>query len=178
MTDPDPFAWVRGATVLHQQQHGCTAFTYRDDLLPGVLAAAVAPRRAVEVGTALGYLTLWLATATPLTLVDTIELDLLHVELARRNFATAGVAERITSHAGPAQTVLEDLPGGYDIAVFDGFRPDPAILGQLEARLRPGGLLLMANMSHPGTDPVRAALADPSRWIGDVRGDLAVAVRR
>lgn len=37
----DRFADVQAATRVHQGEHGCTAFTYGDGLLPAVLAAAL-----------------------------------------------------------------------------------------------------------------------------------------
>lgn len=173
----DRFVAVQAATRVHQREHGCTAFTYGDGLLPGVLAAALAPARVVEVGTALGYLTLWLADATPATRVDTIETDPDHVRLAENTFQTHGVADRVIVHPGRAQDVLPGFAvGGYDLAVFDGFTPDPAILDQLHGLLRPGGLLLMANIGHPGTAPVRYTLTATDGWLATIEGDLAVAV--
>ncbi len=173
----DRFADVQAATRTHQREHGCTAFTYGDGLLPAVLAAALAPARVLEIGTALGYLTLWLAAATPTTRIDTIEADPVHVRLAQEILRAHDVADRVTVHEGLAQDLLPGLEvAGYDLAVFDGFTPTAAVLELLHTRLRPGATLLMANMRHPGTGPVRTALTGSGRWLGTIEGDLAVAV--
>lgn len=173
----DRFADVQTAARTHKSEHGCTAFTYGGGLLPAVLAAALAPVRVLEVGTALGYLTLWLAAATPTTRIDTIEADPEHVLLAREVLRAHDVADRVAVHVGLAQDLLPGLDlAGYDLAVFDGFTPTPAVLELLHTRLRPGATLLMANMRHPGTGPVRAALTGSGRWLGTIEGDLAVAV--
>src|SRR5271155_1365891 len=72
-----------------------------------LLALAQGSRRILEVGTLGGYSSLWLARALPFDgRLVTPELQPHHAEVARRNFARAGLAERIELHVGPALDTL------------------------------------------------------------------------
>src|ERR1700748_1672725 len=51
---PDPFAEVRTQTLLHRAQHGGDAYLFEDGAILGVVAAAVAAKRVLELGCALG----------------------------------------------------------------------------------------------------------------------------
>jgi predicted O-methyltransferase YrrM len=112
----DPFAEVRTQTLRHRAQHGCGTYPFEDGAILGVIAAAVAPKRVLELGCALGYTALWFAHGAKEAKVDTIELDAEHVRLARENFSAFGVAGRITVHQGDFTSVLPKLAGGYDLA--------------------------------------------------------------
>ena len=85
----DPFADVRKATDQHRARHRCHAYPYRHGALLGTLAAAVQARRILELGTALGYTALSFAHGAASSMVDTIERDPEHVELAPRHCSTA-----------------------------------------------------------------------------------------
>jgi len=174
----DPFEALQEATRQHRARHGCGAYTYDDGSLPGVLAAAVGARRIVEVGTALGYTACWLASAHDTTAVDTIESDPEHVELARTEIARYGLDDRVSVHHGDAESVLADLDeSAYDVAFFDGFAPTLAVVGLLRSRLRPGGLLIAANLTLGGAGAVRTELADVSLWRTHSFGETALAVK-
>jgi hypothetical protein len=87
-------------------------------------------------------------------------------KLAHTNFAAAGVAKRITVHEGEFAKVVKTLKGPYDVALFDGGTPVPAVHEILRKLLRPRGLLITANLNHGGTaDNVLAALLDAKRWL-------------
>src|SRR5215470_15849056 len=133
---PDPFGEVRAQTLLHRAQHGCGAYPFEDGAILGVIAAAVAAKRVLELGCALGYTALWFAHGAKDAKVDTIELDVEHVRLARENFSAFGVADRITVHQGEFTGVLPKLAGGYDLALFDGFSPTPDYLSALQKLIR------------------------------------------
>ena len=174
----DPFEALPETTRQHRSRHGCGAYTYDDGSLPGVLAAAVGAQRVVEVGTALGYTACWLASAHDTTTVDTIENDPDHVDLARAEIARYGLGDRVSVHYGEAESVLAGLDEAvYDVAFFDGFAPTVAVLGLLRSRLRPGGLLIAANLTLGGAGAVRAQLADASRWRTHSFGETALAVK-
>jgi predicted O-methyltransferase YrrM len=177
----DPFAHVREATNQHRAHHRCHAYPYRHGALLGVLAAAAHARRILELGTALGYTSLSFAHGAAGSMVDSIERDPKHVELARKNIATAGFADRIFVHEGDFAAVLPTLDPGYDVAFFDGHTPVPALHLTLGKLLRTGGLLITANLNHGGTaDRVAAALFDGKFWrsaLVDDDGETAVSVK-
>src|SRR5262245_19972796 len=108
-TANDPFRTVREGTLTHLRRHGCGCYPFFDGSLLGVLAAATQARRILELGTALGYTSLWFAQGAPQATIDTIDFDAEHVRLARENFKAAGVGERINAHHGDFVTVLPTL---------------------------------------------------------------------
>ena len=174
----DLYQDVQEATRRHRQHHGCGAYTYSDGSLPGVIAAAMDARRIVEVGTALGYTALWLAHHHRDTEVDTIESDPDHVQLARQQIDSHGRSRSITVHAGRAEQILTSLPlGQYDMAFFDGFSPTADLIHQLRELLRPGGVLLSANLTLGGAQEALSRLADPTQWLTHSFGETALAVK-
>jgi len=106
---PDPFAEVRTQTLRHRAQHGCGAYPFEDGAILGVIAAAVAAKRVLELGCALGYTALWFAHGAKDATIDTIEFDPVHARLARENFAALGVANRVSVHQGDFAEVLPGL---------------------------------------------------------------------
>jgi predicted O-methyltransferase YrrM len=177
----DPFAEIRKSTVEHRARHGCGTYSYKHGPLLGVLAAAVQARRILELGTALGYTALSFAHGAPNSVVDTIERDSQHVQLAREKIAAAGFDHRITVHEGDFATVLPTLDPGYDVAFFDGHTPVPALHVALRKLLRTGGVLITANLNHGGTaDAVAKALLDDKSWrsaLVDDDGETAISVK-
>ncbi len=177
----DRFAKIRSATVAHRARHGCGAYPYDNGPLLAALAAATGARRVLELGTALGYTALSLASGAPDATVDTIERDPEHVQLARDHIAVAGFDHRIVVHEGDFASVLPTLDPGYDIAFFDGFTPQPGLHRTLRGLLRTGGTLITANLNHAGTaDAVRKALFDGKGWrsaLLDHAGETAISVK-
>lgn len=177
----DPFADIRKATDRHRERHACSAYPYAHGPLLGVLAAAVQARRILELGTALGYTALSFAHGAENSIVDTLERDAEHVQLARENIAVAGYDHRITVHEGDFATLLPTLDAGYDVAFFDGHTPVPALHTALRKLLRTGGLLITANLNHGGTaDAVAKALFEGKSWrsaLVDNDGETAISVK-
>jgi predicted O-methyltransferase YrrM len=139
----DRYEQVRVESDEHRERHRCTVYPTASGPLLGVLAAATAARRVLELGTGLGYSALWLADAG--AHVDTIEHDEQHAELSRAN--AAGVGADVTVHVGLGRELLPTLAPGYDLVFNDGepveFETD---LDEFERLLRPGGLLVSANL--------------------------------
>jgi predicted O-methyltransferase YrrM len=139
----DRYEHVRDESERHREEHGrgCTVYPTASGPLLGVLAAATGAKRVLELGTGLGYSTLWLASAG--AHVDTVEQDELHAALAERNLE--GTNAEV--HIGTGADVLPALEPGYDLIFSDGepveFETD---LDQFERLLRPGGLLVSANL--------------------------------
>src|SRR5262245_59551086 len=181
MSRDDPFAHIRQATLKHRSKHGCGAWPYDNGPLLGTLAAAAGAKRILELGCALGYTALSFAYGAPKAKVDTIERDSEHVRLARDNIAAAHLDKQITLHEGDFASVLSRLDPGYDVAFFDGHTPVPALHKALHGLLRPGGILITANLNHGGTaNAVRDALFDGQTWrsaLIDQDGETAISVK-
>jgi predicted O-methyltransferase YrrM len=161
----DPFAAVREATLAHRAAHGCGAYPYDNGALLGTLAAAANARRVIELGTALGYTALWFAKGAPQAVIDTIERDFEHVQLARAQVEAHGMAGHIVVHEGDFASVLRTFDPGYDVAFFDGFTPARPLLKELRRLLRARGLLISANLTHNGADAYLTALQDKKSWL-------------
>ena len=108
-------------------------------------ALAAGRRRIVEVGTAYGYSTLWMALGQPADgTIVTIDPDRSRTDLARGWWREAGVAdERITVVNAPALEAFAArrpaLAGPFDLAFIDALKPEyEAYLEALVPRLAPG----------------------------------------
>jgi predicted O-methyltransferase YrrM len=113
-------------------------------------------RRIVEVGTAYGYSTLWLALGQPSDgTIVTIDPDRERTDLARGWWRQAGIAdERITVVNAPALEVFATEPalaGPFDMVFIDALKPEyPAYLAALTDRLEPGALVTADNVLWGG----------------------------
>ena len=177
----DPFAQVRTQTLRYRAQHGCGTYPFEDGAILGVIAAAIAPGRVLELGCALGYTALWFAHGAKAAKIDTIEHDAEHVRLARENFSAFGVADRVTVHQGDFAAVLPKLAAGYDLAFFDGFSPTPDYLRAFQKLLRRGGVLISSNLHFRDaeTRAYRDLLFDGGAWLtaAIADGDTVMSVR-
>ena len=120
-----------------------------------VLAAG--RKRIVEVGTAYGYSTLWLALGQPPDgTIVTIDPDRERTDLARGWWRQAGIAdERITVVNAPALEAFDAgdpaLAGPFDLAFIDALKPEyGAYLAALVGRLAPGALVAADNVLWSG----------------------------
>jgi predicted O-methyltransferase YrrM len=128
------------------------------------LAALVAGRRRiVEVGTAFGYSTLWMALGQPVDgTIVTIDPDTKRTGLARRWWRKAGIAdERIVQVSAPALDAFaaDDpaLAGPFDVAFIDALKHEYE--GYLDALIDGGRLA-----------PDALVIADNVLWSGRVSG--------
>ena len=114
-------------------------------------------QRIVEVGTAYGYSTLWMALGQPPDgTIVTIDPDRERTDLARGWWRQAGIADdRITVVNAPALDALEAadpaLAGPFDLAFIDALKPEyGAYLEALVGRLAPGALVVADNVLWSG----------------------------
>lgn len=132
-----------------------------------VLAALAADRRRIcEVGTAIGYSTLWLALGQPADgHIVTIDPDASRTALARDHWRSAGIAdERITIVNAPALDAFASgdpaLGGPFDLVFIDALKDEySAYLDALLPRLAPGAIVTADNVLWSG----RTSGARPAR---------------
>lgn len=117
-----------------------------------VLTLAVGARRALEIGTAIGYSGAWIARALPQNgMLITFEISAERAARAKANFARAGVAERTSIMVGDASVLVAKVQGPFDLIFQDGGkRQYGPMLDRLTALLRPGGLLIADNVLWDG----------------------------
>lgn len=124
-----------------------------------VLAVLVSGRRRIlEIGTAYGYSTLWMALAmAPDGLLTAIDPDRSRTEIARGYWRRAGIPdERIEVVNRPALDVLGEagagaLAGAFDLVFIDALKEE--YVGYLEGvlpRCAPGALILADNVLWGG----------------------------
>ncbi len=121
------------------------------DLLK-VLLQIRKPERILEVGSAIGFSSVFMAYHTPeKTLLTTIENHPGRLERARANIAMAGLEERITLLAGDAADLLGTLEGPYDFIFMDAAKGQyihffPEVMRLLDS----GGILVSDNVLQDG----------------------------
>jgi len=118
-----------------------------------LLTRLVRARRALELGTAIGYSATWIARALePGGELVTVERDPETAKLAAGNLERTGVADRVRILVGDAQEIVGDLGGPFDL-VFNDIDKEayPAVLPRVADRLRVGGLLVTDNVLWGGS---------------------------
>ncbi len=112
-----------------------------------VLVAAMGARRVLEIGTAIGYSTVWMARALPADgLLISFERQSDRAARARANFERAGVADRANVMIGDAARLVWKVSGPFDLVFQDGDKMQyEPLLDRLLDLLRPGGLLVADN---------------------------------
>ena len=129
------------------------------DRAAGRLLATLAHgrRRIVEVGTAIGYSTLWLARGMePGGVIATIDPDTDRTARARTYWRRGGVPDgRIVVVNEPALDAFAadrpELRGPFDLAFIDAVKPEyAAYVEALVPRLAPGALLIADNVLYGG----------------------------
>ena len=140
-----------------------------------LLARAIGARHAVEVGTFTGFSAIAIARGLPgdgrLLCCDVNE-D--WAAIARRYFARAGLADRITLRVAPALDTLRALPStpSIDLAFVDADKPSyRAYYEELLLRTRPNGLILFDNVLWGGAvldEASHSESADAIRALNDL----------
>jgi caffeoyl-CoA O-methyltransferase len=150
-----------------------------------ILVRAIGARRALEVGTFLGYGAIAIARGLPDDgRLVCCELDEGYAERAREHLRDAGLEDRVEIRVGPA---LESLRGmerteQFDFAFIDAAKTEYIdYFEETLARLRPNGLILIDNALREGTviepgdsESARVTAELNDRLAGDDRVDVAL----
>jgi caffeoyl-CoA O-methyltransferase len=161
------------------------------------LAMMIGARTVFELGSAIGYSTIWWAHAVgEKGRVIYTDGDSKNAERARGYFKRAGVSNRITLHTGDALEYLSEQKQEFDIIFNDVDKEDyPRVLRLVAPRLRKGGLFITDNVLWSGrvaeknpADARTKAILEFNRKLYDatefyttilpIRDGLAVAVKK
>jgi len=161
------------------------------------LALMINARTVFELGSAIGYSTIWWAQAVGDNgRVIYTDGDAKNAERAKGYFARAGVSNRITLHTGDALEVLSEHNQEFDIIFNDVDKEDyPRVLRLVAPRLRKGGLFITDNVLWSGRvaeknpdDSRTKAIVEFNRKLQDskefyttilpIRDGLAVALKK
>lgn len=120
--------------------------------LLSLFVQASGAKRIFEMGSAIGYSTIWLARAAgPKASVFYADGDPEKARRAQDYFRRAGVAKRVEVQVGDAMALLKKTPGTFDLIFNDvDKRQYPAALRAALPKLRRGGLLITDNTIWSG----------------------------
>ena len=138
-----------------------------------ILTASLGASNVLEIGTLGGYSTIWLARG----LADggrvvTLDVNPEYAEVARRNFANAGVADCIQLRVGEALDSLAQLhaegAGPFDLVFIDADKPNTPNYFDWAVKLaRKGTLIVVDNVVREGA--ILAAQSD-NKHVKGLRG--------
>jgi len=161
------------------------------------LALITRAKTVFEMGSAIGYSTIWWARAVgDGGRVIYTDGDRKNADKARKYFERAGVADRITIHVGDALELLSEQKDQFDIIFNDVDKTDyPRVLRLAVPKVRSGGLFITDNTlwsgrvatQHPPDENTKAiqefnrALYDTSDFFSTLlplRDGVSVAIKK
>ncbi len=161
------------------------------------LALLIQARTVFELGSAIGYSTVWWAQVVGENgHVIYTDGDRKNADLARGYFRRAGVLDRIALHTGDALEFLSEQKQEFDVIFNDVDKEDyPRVLRLIAPRLRKGGLFITDNVLWSGrvtvknaTDASTKAILEFNRKLYEspefyttilpIRDGLAVALKK
>jgi len=114
-----------------------------------VLLGIKKAERILEIGTGIGYSSLWMALAPVQTRrhITTVEIDPKRYERACYYFNEAQVSSMITPLLGDAREVISQLDGTFDFVFLDAAKGQyPEFFQKIWPLLEPGGVLVFDNV--------------------------------
>jgi caffeoyl-CoA O-methyltransferase len=144
--------------------------------LISVLVAAIGARRALEVGTFLGYGAVAIARALPEDgRLVCLELDEGYAGRARGHLAEAGLEDRVEVRIGPALESLRQMEAGeqFDFAFIDADKTEYVdYFEETLPRMRRNGLIMLDNTLRGGT-VLEPGDSDAARVTAELNDQLA-----
>jgi predicted O-methyltransferase YrrM len=135
-----------------------------------LLARIMGARNILEIGTLGGYSTIWMARALPEGgRIITLEADPKHAEVARKNFARAGVESTVELRLGKALDTLPKLAadglGPFDMFFIDANKSNMPEYFEWSLKLaRKGSVIIADNVVREG------AVLDAKSKDADIQG--------
>jgi predicted O-methyltransferase YrrM len=121
-----------------------------------LLARVLGARKILEIGTLGGYSTIWMARALPEEgRLITLEADPKHADVARRNFARAGVDSKVELRLGKALDTLPKIEaeglGPFDLFFIDANKSNMPEYFEWSLKLaRKGSIIIADNVVRGG----------------------------
>ncbi len=166
--DPSEQKILKALEDIAQTETSNLLVPLEDGRLLRTLTESIGAKNVVEVGTYIGYSTLWFCLALRNTggKITTHELDPNNVARARENLKKAGVENLVTIVEGDAHETVTRLKEPIDILFIDADKPGYAdYLKKLLPLVRPGGLILAHNTTNTARqmpDYFTAVTTDPN----------------
>ncbi len=108
------------------------------------------PKRILELGTAMGYSSIWMSRLKSVERVDTIEVREDMYALAKENLERAQV-ENVHQYLGDAKVLLDQLEGPYDFIFIDAAKGQyPYYFEKAQRLLAKGGVIGFDNVLFRG----------------------------
>lgn len=109
------------------------------------------PKKILEIGTATGFSGIAMLLACPDATLYTIEHNESRVEIARKNFAEAGLSNRVNFFVGNVHEIIDFITGEFDFLFFDGPKSHYLeFLEKLSPYLAPNAVLFCDNVLFRG----------------------------
>lgn len=132
-----------------------------------ILARVTQARRILELGTATGYSTIFLARAFTSTRgrLVTIDKDPDMAAKAKINFHRAGLDQQIDIVVGDSQEKLSKMDKSFDLVFLDIDKEYyVSVLPHCRRLLKKGGLLIADNVGFKDADPFNRLISKSSEW--------------
>jgi predicted O-methyltransferase YrrM len=157
------------ATAAEEKLPAIQVSTVQGKLLQ-LLARILGARNILEIGTLGGYSTIWMARALPEGgRLITLEADTKHADVARKNFARAGVDSKVELRLGKALDTLPKIAaeglGPFDLFFIDANKSNMPEYFEWSLKLaRKGSVIIADNVVREG------AVLDANSKDADIQG--------
>lgn len=137
-------------------------------------------KQILEIGTAIGYSSIAMATNTNCEHIDTVEIDASRYNIAVKNIAEANKQDKITPYLMDAMEYLKTCTKKYDLIYLDGAKNQYVhYLPYLKQILNPDGIIFADNLYFHGmvlgktkvTTGCRAMIKSLHQYIAEITTD-------
>lgn len=105
------------------------------------------PKNILEVGTAIGYSSIWMANCLNDCIIDTLEINSDIIKIAKKNISDSSYEGRINIIAGDALNTIKDIEKTYDFAFIDAAKGHYKEFWDLILpKMNPQGIILCDNI--------------------------------